>query len=194
MELNVSYYPGCSLDSTAVEYNESIKDVCSRLDIVLNELKDWNCCGATSAHCIDEDLSFQLSARNLEIAEKDEKDLVIPCSGCFNRIKTAEKNALHNTHFSEKSTYQGSIKIMDMLTFLSEKEILPQSLPEKLRPKEVKSAESVENLSLKDAVEELEKETIKKVLEKVKGNKLKAAEILEIDRKSLYTKIKKYEL
>ena len=38
--MKVSYYPGCSLHSTGLEYGESTADVCQKLDIELDELKD----------------------------------------------------------------------------------------------------------------------------------------------------------
>jgi two-component system NtrC family response regulator len=40
----------------------------------------------------------------------------------------------------------------------------------------------------------MEREHIGKVLAKVHGNKSRAAKILEIDRKTLYTKLERYEL
>ncbi|MEO7209366.1 MAG: sigma-54 dependent transcriptional regulator [Chitinophagaceae bacterium] len=46
---------------------------------------------------------------------------------------------------------------------------------------------------LKDAASRAEYETIMKVLKQVNNNKTKAAEILKIDRKTLYNKIKVYE-
>lgn len=46
---------------------------------------------------------------------------------------------------------------------------------------------------LKDAATKAEYETIMKVLKQVKFNKTKAAEILNIDRKTLYNKIKSFE-
>lgn len=122
--MKVGYYPGCSLESTSQEYDWSIKEVCSKLQIQLSEIKDWNCCGATSAHCIDEKAAFLLSARNLEIAEEEGLDLAIPCSGCFNRLKFAEKNALNNPRFEGMSTYKGSIRVMDMLSVFSDETIL----------------------------------------------------------------------
>ncbi len=58
-----SYYPGCSLHGTAKEYDISTQAVCEELGINLKEVSDWNCCGATSAHSLNNDLSFSLPAR-----------------------------------------------------------------------------------------------------------------------------------
>jgi heterodisulfide reductase subunit B len=88
--VDFSYYPGCSLHSTAVEYNASVLAVLSALDVVLHELDDWNCCGASSAHSLNRRLSLALPARNLAIAQQAGRDLVMPCAACFNRHKTVE--------------------------------------------------------------------------------------------------------
>ena len=78
----VSYYPGCSLHGTAREYDDSIRGVSKLLDIQLYELEDWTCCGASSAHCTDEKLAIDLAARNLGLAEKNDRDLLVPCVAC----------------------------------------------------------------------------------------------------------------
>jgi two-component system response regulator HydG len=46
--------------------------------------------------------------------------------------------------------------------------------------------------SLNEITAEVEKENIIKVLIETKGNKAKAAKLLNIDRSSLYNKLKKY--
>jgi two-component system response regulator HydG len=51
----------------------------------------------------------------------------------------------------------------------------------------------IEKYGLKDAASQAEYETIMKVLKEVKFNKTKAAEVLKIDRKTLYNKIRNYE-
>ncbi len=89
--MKISYYPGCSLDGTAREYGDSFKDVAGFLDIELEELPDWTCCGASSAHVTDDDLAFSLAARNLIIANNIGMDLVVPCAACYRRLKQAEK-------------------------------------------------------------------------------------------------------
>lgn len=55
------------------------------------------------------------------------------------------------------------------------------------------SAAPQRNFDLKDAATRAEYEAIMKVLKEVNFNKTKAAEILRIDRKTLYNKIKSYE-
>ena len=55
------------------------------------------------------------------------------------------------------------------------------------------SSNQVKEVDLKDAAAKAEYETIMNVLKEVNFNKTKAAEILKIDRKTLYNKIKIYE-
>jgi heterodisulfide reductase subunit B len=85
-----SYYPGCSLHSTAVEYDDSVQSVFAALGVQLHELEDWNCCGASSAHSLNRSLSLALPARNLALAQEAGRDVVMPCAACFNRHKTAD--------------------------------------------------------------------------------------------------------
>jgi len=86
----VSYFPGCSGHGTGVEYDVSTRKVCEALGIELREIDDWNCCGATSAHALDSELSLALGARNLALAEASGLDqLMVPCAACFNRLRHA---------------------------------------------------------------------------------------------------------
>ena len=87
MTMKVSYYPGCALHGTALEYDESTRAVSRLLGVEMCELPDWNCCGASSAHVTDESLAHGLAARNLAIAGKQGMDLVIPCAACYGRLK-----------------------------------------------------------------------------------------------------------
>ncbi len=121
----ISYYPGCSLHGTAREYDDSIRGVSSLLNIQLHELEDWTCCGASSAHCTDEELAIDLSARNLAIAEKSDRDLLVPCVACYSRFKMAEKEFEHDPgkiHFS----YQGKVPIKYVLDYFCETLVLEE--------------------------------------------------------------------
>lgn len=82
------YYPGCSLRSTGRAYEESLLAVMNALDVDLQELDDWNCCGATAYMSIDQLRAFALAARNLALAEAEQANgekpqLVAPCSACY---------------------------------------------------------------------------------------------------------------
>lgn len=107
----VSYYPGCSLEGSAKDYNESIHAVCSELGIDLEQLADWSCCGATAAHSVNHKAAIALSNRNLNIACKAENDLLVPCPLCFNRLKTAQKT---------DSFFEENIKIWDLANFMGQ--------------------------------------------------------------------------
>lgn len=90
-----AYYPGCSLHSTAKEFNQSVHAVFQALGLNLQELEDWNCCSASSGHSLNRDLSLALPSRNLAIAQELGRDVIMPCAACFNRHKTAQ-HALRN--------------------------------------------------------------------------------------------------
>ena len=88
--MKFTYYPGCSLEGTARDYAESVVGVCGALGMELDEIPDWNCCGATAAHSIDHQASIALAGRNLNLAgEMPHAHMLVPCPMCFNRLKTA---------------------------------------------------------------------------------------------------------
>jgi len=89
--VRISYYPGCSLQGTAIEYDQSIKAVAKKLGIELVELPDWNCCGASSAHALDFTLAKNLAARNLALAQEQKLDLLVPCAACYSRLRAAKE-------------------------------------------------------------------------------------------------------
>ena len=78
-----AYFPGCSLEKIALSYNQSTKEITKKLGVELKELEDWNCCGATAYSHVDEILAYTLCARNIAMAEKENLDLVTPCSACY---------------------------------------------------------------------------------------------------------------
>ncbi len=129
--MKVSYYPGCSLESTAVDYAASIAGVTPLVDLELVELDDWNCCGATAAHSINHDLALALPARNLSLAEKAGLDVVAPCALCFNRLKAAEKALAGPEKDRLGVSYQGDIKIWDLLEYLTQDSFM-KTLAEKV--------------------------------------------------------------
>jgi heterodisulfide reductase subunit B len=117
------FYPGCTLSSSARPYGRSISWVCERLGIEMEELPDWTCCGATSAHALNKDLSYVLPARNLAIAQGLGDDLVVACSACYSRLKIAQR-ALENSKTRERVAgvlgrpLDGQVQIKNILEVL----------------------------------------------------------------------------
>jgi heterodisulfide reductase subunit B len=87
------YYPGCSMDGTARGYASSLTAVAGPLGLDLDEVPDWNCCGASEYFSVGPLQGYALVARNLALAEQvdtADRTIVAPCSQCFvNLAKTA---------------------------------------------------------------------------------------------------------
>ena len=122
--MKVSYYPGCSLHGTAKEYDQSVRSVSRALGIDLEEIEDWSCCGASSAHNTNFKLSIALPARDLIAAEKKTQDVMVPCAACFNRFKTAEHHLCHDPALKAEveeivgGRYQGNVAIRNPIDII----------------------------------------------------------------------------
>ena len=93
----VAYYPGCALEGTGHAYNRSTKALAQALGLQLDELNNWNCCGAMEVKNIDPELQTYLSARNLSLAGDMNHDVVMaPCNGCYHNLKKAEYDLANN--------------------------------------------------------------------------------------------------
>jgi len=89
--MKYAYYPGCSLHSTAKEYDRSLRAVCEKIGIELEEVKGWICCGSSWAHPTSKLLSLALPLKNLaEIEKSGFREVIVPCAACFSRFKIAQ--------------------------------------------------------------------------------------------------------
>lgn len=123
--MRIGYYPGCSLGSTAREYDLSLRAVASKVGAELVEIPDWNCCGASSAHAVDPVLAAALPARNLMIAEALGLDVTAPCAACFLRLKEAQKHMDQDPSLRKEieeivgKRYKGTATVYHPLTFFA---------------------------------------------------------------------------
>jgi len=122
--MKIGFYPGCSLKGSSREYNESVVAIAKALDIELVEIKDWNCCGATAAHSMNEELSLSLPARILALAEAQGlKEVVVPCAACYNRLMVTQHELKDDKKRSRvtdiiEMPYSGDLKIINVLQML----------------------------------------------------------------------------
>ncbi len=120
------YYPGCSLEGTAAEYNASTLATMKALGAELTELEDWTCCGASAADATSYLLSMVLAARNLALAEGMDggTDIMVPCSACYLNLRKVEDHVQQDAGLSDKINealkeegleYRGGIKVRHFL-------------------------------------------------------------------------------
>lgn len=114
--MKYSYYPGCAQHGTAVDYRMSVTEVFNRLGIELEEVKNWNCCGAL--HVSGESVRTGLSARTL--SSSGDLDVATPCNLCYSNLMRANK-AFENASLKKRvnealeSKYDGKTKAKHLL-------------------------------------------------------------------------------
>lgn len=107
-------YPGCSLESSAKAYMESLNAILEPLDVHFEEIEDWNCCGATEYLGINLIPAYSLIARNLALATRQSaaqidgtRTIVAPCSACYLNLAKAD-------HYMQERPALG-VKVNDAL-------------------------------------------------------------------------------
>jgi len=89
MSTSYAYFPGCSLETSAKEYDSSTRGVFKKIGVELNEVPDWSCCGSSQAHKVDRDMAAAIAGRNLVLASSVGSDIVAPCASCSMSLKEA---------------------------------------------------------------------------------------------------------
>jgi heterodisulfide reductase subunit B2 len=125
--MKYAYYPGCSAESTARDQYMSVNEVAKSLNIELNQIKGWTCCGSTPAHHTDKILSIALPAANLLMVQKTGLDMVVFCAACYNRMKVANHEIQTNPCLRKElaailgEDYDGSVKVLHFVEVLIKK-------------------------------------------------------------------------
>lgn len=124
--MKIAYYPGCSLLSTSAEYAQSAEAVLEALDVELDEVQDWVCCGATPAHATSHLLGVALPAITLAAAEKQGHDrLVTCCAACYSRLKQSSAELCADAAFLNEvndiieEEYSGRLEVLHLLELLT---------------------------------------------------------------------------
>lgn len=99
------FYPGCSLQRNARAYLESTIAIRDDIEIVLEEIEDWNCCGATEYKSVYRVPSHALVGRNLALAAKQvdgTNTVVASCSACYLNLAKTEAHLEHSPRLREQ--------------------------------------------------------------------------------------------
>ncbi|MCS7386741.1 MAG: CoB--CoM heterodisulfide reductase iron-sulfur subunit B family protein [archaeon GB-1867-005] len=122
------YFPGCTLKTTALNYEESALAVARKMGIDLIELDRWNCCGAVLNLAIDSVIHHIGAVRDLVRAQEmgrklNDNRLVTLCSMCYNVLKRvnellkidSEKLKTINEFMDEEENYECGIEVLHFI-------------------------------------------------------------------------------
>jgi len=132
--MKIPYFPGCTLKTTAKNFEISALEVSKVLDIELIELPKWNCCGTVTSLTSDDLMHHLAPIRDLiRVEEMNESGLVdnefrvvALCTMCFNVLKRSnqrikerpdEFKKLNDFMYLEKD-YQGKVDVIHYMELL----------------------------------------------------------------------------
>jgi heterodisulfide reductase subunit B len=134
--LKIPYYPGCTLKTTAKNFENSAIATARILGIELVELSRWNCCGTVFSLTEDDLIHHVAAIRNLvrvqEMNEngmfKNENRLVTICPMCYNTLKKANLRVTENPNdlqtindfMDTEQDYKGTVKVVHFLEILKD--------------------------------------------------------------------------
>lgn len=120
-----AFYPGCSLASTAWDFDKSTRVLCKALDIELTDIPDWVCCGSTPAHSTNASLAVALPVLNLQKAQAAGfSEVLTACASCYARLRTANYEVRTDAAKRERAeritekTYDGGVNVRHILDVL----------------------------------------------------------------------------
>lgn len=121
-----SYYPGCTLKTKAKKLDEYARKSAQALGVTLEELPEWQCCGAVYPMAQDEIATKLSSVRALVAARDLGRDLVTVCSACHHVIKRVNDDMKNddnvrtkvNNYLKLDSAYAGETRVIHYLEML----------------------------------------------------------------------------
>ena len=124
--MKISYYPGCTLKTKAKDLDKYARLSAKALGIEMEEVKDWQCCGAVYPMAKDE-IATKLSAvRALDYAKNNGGKLLTLCSACHNVIKRVNDDMKNDENIRLKANnylklpeqYSGEAEVIHYLEML----------------------------------------------------------------------------
>ena len=96
--MNYSYYPGCTLKTKAKDLDLYGRRSAAKLGVELEEIENWQCCGAVYPQ-VEDEIATKLSAvRTLNAAKEKGQDLITLCSACHHVLKRVNDDMRNNEY------------------------------------------------------------------------------------------------
>ena len=121
-----SYFPGCTLKTKAKDLDAYARRSAEALGVTLEELPEWQCCGAVYPIAQDEIATRLSSVRALNSAKELGRPLLTLCSACHHVIKRVNEDMRANEDIRGKANrylelaepYAGETRVVHYLEML----------------------------------------------------------------------------
>ena len=127
--MKFQYFPGCTLKTKGVRLDTCARKAALALGFTLEELPEWQCCGAVYPMARDEIATRLSSVRALVAAREAAEPLVTLCSACHHVIKRVNGDMKHdadirakvNNYLNLDEPYAGETEVLHYLEVLRDK-------------------------------------------------------------------------
>ena len=127
--MKICYYPGCTLKTKAKDLDRYARASASALGIEMQEIDNWQCCGAVYSTARDEIANKLSAVRALDYAAKNGGELLTLCSACHNVIKRVNDDMKNdenirtkaNNYLALETPYSGETRVIHYLEMLRDK-------------------------------------------------------------------------
>jgi len=126
--MKVTYYPGCTLKANAKNFEDSALYALEQLDIDVEELPRWNCCGTVYSLATDDLIHHMAPIRNLiRVKESGSNRVMTLCAMCYNTLKRANKRMkddpeslekINQVMYKEEIDYEGDVEVYHLLELM----------------------------------------------------------------------------
>ncbi|MGD2104776.1 MAG: CoB--CoM heterodisulfide reductase iron-sulfur subunit B family protein [Anaerolineae bacterium] len=122
--MGISYFPGCTLSTNAKNYDRSGRAVAEALGLSLEELPEWQCCGATFPLMLDDSMALIAPTRILYQAQEAGNRVATLCSICFNVLRRSQallerdEEMLDRINWFTDQEYEGDVHVAHFLELL----------------------------------------------------------------------------
>ncbi|MCY2926273.1 MAG: CoB--CoM heterodisulfide reductase iron-sulfur subunit B family protein [Planctomycetota bacterium] len=123
--MRYAFFPGCSLESTAWDYDVSVRATFAALGVELTDIPEWSCCGSTPAHASNASLAVALPVMNLLKAREMGRPVLTACASCYARLRTANHKVKTDPAERERAgrivgkPYDGGVPVHHILEALT---------------------------------------------------------------------------
>ncbi|MFQ6099643.1 MAG: CoB--CoM heterodisulfide reductase iron-sulfur subunit B family protein [Anaerolineae bacterium] len=122
--MGIPYYPGCTLSTKAENYDRSGRAVAAALGLELEELPEWQCCGATFPLMLDDSMALIAPTRILYQAQQAGERVATLCAICFNVLRRSQAlldrdpEMLERINWFTEQEYHGDVQVVHFLEVL----------------------------------------------------------------------------